>query len=155
MSSGVPSSLGCSQGRVIQLTRPAISFLDRSAPDFYVEWDSIANDIVAILRAEAGRDAHDRALQDLIGELSTRSEEFRVRWAAHNVQVHWSGVKNFRHPVVGDLTVAYESLECPGGAGQSIFVYMAEPTSPSQEALDLLASWATTPASISAEKSDE
>lgn len=94
-------------------------------------------------------------LQDLIGELSTRSEEFRVRWAAHNVQVHWSGVKNFRHPVVGDLTVAYESLECPGDAGQSIFVYMAEPNWSSQESLDLLASWATTPASISAENLDD
>lgn len=145
-------------GMFSDLSRPANSaryfFLEQDATEFYVEWDSIANDIVAILRAEAGRDPYDRALQDLIGELSTRSEEFRVRWAAHNVQVHWSGVKNFRHPVVGDLTVAYESLECPGDVGQSIFVYMAEPNSPSQEALDLLASWTTTPTNISVENPD-
>lgn len=130
-------------------------FLDRSATDFYVEWDSIANDIVAILRAEAGRDPYDRALTDLIGELSTRSEEFRVRWAAHNVQAHWSGVKNFRHPDVGDLTLAYESLECPGDPGQNIFVYMAEPNSASHEALNLLASWATTPAQVSAQSPED
>jgi transcriptional regulator with XRE-family HTH domain len=89
-------------------------FLDRSATDFYIDWESIASDIVALLRAEAGRDPYDRALTDLIGELSTRSEEFRVRWAAHNVRFHRSGVKNFHHPVVGDLTLTYEALEPPG-----------------------------------------
>jgi transcriptional regulator with XRE-family HTH domain len=119
-------------------------FLDPSATDFYADWESIASDIVALLRAEVGRDPYDRALTDLIGELSTRSDEFRVRWGAHNVRFHRSGVKNFHHPVVGDLTLTYEALEPPGDPGQSIFVYMAEPNSPSHEALNLLASWTTT-----------
>jgi transcriptional regulator with XRE-family HTH domain len=123
-------------------------FLDRGATDFYIDWESVANDIVALLRAEAGRDPYDRALTDLIGELSTRSDEFRVRWAAHHVRFHRSGVKNFHHPVVGNLTLTYEALEPPGDAGQTIFVYMAEPNSTSHEALDLLASWTAAPAHI-------
>jgi hypothetical protein len=114
-------------------SRPANSaryvFLDRRATDFFVDWGNIANDVVALLRAEAGRDPYDRALTDLIGELSTRSEEFRVRWAAHNVRFHRSGVKNFHHPVVGDLTLTYEALDLPGDPGQSIFVYMADANS--------------------------
>ena len=85
------------------------------------------------------------ALTDLIGELSTRSEEFRRRWAAHDVKLHRSGVKRFHHPVVGDLTLAYEALELPGDPGQRINVYTAEPGSPSADALGLLASWAATP----------
>ena len=124
-------------------------FLDRRATEFFIDWENIANDIVALLRAEAGRDPYDRALSDLIGELSTQSDEFRVRWAAHNVRFHRSGVKNFHHPVVGDLTLTYEALELPGDPGQRIFVYMAEPNSPSHEALNLLASWTTTAAQVS------
>lgn len=134
-------------------SRPANSaryvFLDRRATDFFIDWENIASDVVALLRAEAGRDPYDRALTDLIGALSTRSEEFRVRWAAHNVRFHRSGVKNFHHPVVGDLSLTYEALELPGDPGQSIFVYMAEPNSASHEALNLLASWTTTAAQVS------
>jgi transcriptional regulator with XRE-family HTH domain len=129
-------------------------FLDRGATDFYIDWESVANDIVALLRAEAGRDPYDRALTDLIGELSTRSDEFRVRWGAHHVRFHRSGVKNFHHPVVGDLTLTYEALEPPGDAGQSIFVYMAEPNSTSHEALNLLASWTAAPAHIARAEDD-
>jgi len=119
-------------------------FLDARASDFFIDWQSIANDVVALLRAEAGRDPYDRALSDLIGELSTRSEEFRVRWAAHNVRFHRTGVKRFHHPIVGDLTLAYEGLELPGDPGQTIFAYTAEPNSPSHDALNLLASWTST-----------
>jgi hypothetical protein len=100
-------------------------------------------------QAKAGRDRYDRGLTDLICELSTRSEEFRVRWAAHDVRLHRSGVKNFHHSVVGDLTLKYEALELPADPGQTILVYMAEPNSASHEALNLLASWTTTPAQIS------
>jgi hypothetical protein len=110
-----------------------------------VDWDTIANDTVGILRAEAGRDPYDKRLSDLIGELSIRSEEFRVRWAAHNVQLHRTGVKRFHHPVVGRLTLDFESLDLPGDPGQKVLVYSAEPGSPSRQALDLLASWASTP----------
>jgi transcriptional regulator with XRE-family HTH domain len=119
-------------------------FLDPSAQEFFKEWEKVANDVVALLRAEAGRDPYDRALSDLVGELSTRSEDFRVRWGTHNVKFHRTGVKNYHHPVVGDLTLTYEALELPGDPGQTIFVYIAEPNSTSDEALQLLASWTTT-----------
>ena len=122
-------------------------YLNQRAGEFFVDWDGIANDSVAILRAEAGRDPYDKRTSDLIGELSTRSDEFRVRWAAHNVKFHRTGTKVLHHPVAGDLTLDYEALELPGDAGQRILVYNAEPASPSAEALGLLASWAATPAS--------
>lgn len=119
-------------------------FFDPRATDFYKEWTTIANDVVALLRAEAGRDPYDRALTDLVGELSTRIDDFPVRWAAHNVKFHRTGIKHFHHPAVGDLELAYEALELPGDPGQTIFAYIAEPNSASQEALNLLASWTTT-----------
>jgi transcriptional regulator with XRE-family HTH domain len=120
-------------------------FLDRSAREFYVEWDRLAADTVAMLRAEAGRNPLDRGLSDLIGELSTRSETFRIRWAAHNVRFHRTGVKHFRHPIVGDLSLTYEALELTADPGLTITAYSAEPGSPSHDALNLLASWTATP----------
>ena len=94
---------------------------------------------VPILRAEAGRDPY-KPLSNLIGELSTRSDEFRVRWAAHNVRFHRTGAKTSHHPAVDDLTLDYEAMDLSGDAGQRILVYSAEPGRPSQQALDLLAS---------------
>lgn len=120
------------------------TFLDPRAVELYDGWESIANDSVAILRAEAGRDPYDRRLSDLVGELSTRSDEFRRRWAAHDVKLHRSGTKRLHHPVVGALTLDAEALDLAGDAGQRLVVYTAEPGSPSQEALHLLASWAAT-----------
>jgi transcriptional regulator with XRE-family HTH domain len=120
-------------------------FLDPASRDFYVDWNQLAGDTVALLRAEAGRDPYDRALTDLIGELSTRSETFRTWWAAHNVRLHRTGVKHLHHPVVGDLTLAYESMELTADNGLRLNAYSAEPGSPSQDALNLLASWAATP----------
>jgi len=99
---------------------------------------------VAILRSEAGRDPYDRGLSDLVGELSTRSEEFRIRWAAHNVRIHRAGVKHVRHPVVGDLELTFEMMELSADPGLSILTYSAEPGTRSEEALGLLASWAAT-----------
>src|SRR5215217_4365277 len=131
------------------------TFLDPAAADFYPEWDRVASELVAHLRSEAGRNPYDRQLSDLIGELSTRSDEFRVRWAAHNVKLHRTGVKRFHHPVVGELTLDFESLDLPGDPGQKLLVYSAEPGSRSQEALDLLASWASTPAVVMDEPVDE
>jgi transcriptional regulator with XRE-family HTH domain len=130
-------------------------FLNPRATEVFLDWDTIANDAVGILRAEAGRDPYDKRLSDLIGELSTRSDEFRVRWAAHNVKLHRTGVKRFHHPVVGELTLDFESLDLPGDPGQKLLVYSAEPGSRSQEALDLLASWASTPAVVTDEPVDE
>src|SRR4029079_17135078 len=79
------------------------TFLDPAAPDFSPEWDRLASELVATLRSQAGRNPYDRNLQDLIGEWSTRSDEFRIRWAAHNVRFHRTGSKRLRHPVVGEL----------------------------------------------------
>jgi transcriptional regulator with XRE-family HTH domain len=117
-------------------------FLDPQATAFFRDWDKVANDTVALLRAEAGRDPHDRQLSDLVGELSTRSDEFRVRWAAHNVRIHTAGVKLLHHPIVGDLDLSFESFALAADPSQSILTYTAEPGSPSQDALNLLASWA-------------
>ena len=94
-------------------------FLDPQATTFFRDWDTVANDTVAILRAEAGRDPHDRDLSDLVGQLSTRSDDFRLRWAAHNVRIHSTGVKLFHHPVVGDLDLPYESLPLAPGSSTS------------------------------------
>jgi hypothetical protein len=117
-------------------------FLDPHAAEFFPDWDKVANDTVALLRAEAGRDPHDRRLSDLIGELSTRSDEFRARWATHNVRIHTTGAKRIHHPIVGDLELSFESFPIPADPGQSLVTYTAEPGSPSQDALTLLASWA-------------
>jgi transcriptional regulator with XRE-family HTH domain len=119
-------------------------FLDPHATDFFRAWDTVANDTVALLRAEVGRDPYDRQLSDLIGELSTRSDEFRVRWAAHNVRIHTTGIKLLHHPVVGDLDLPFESFPLASDPSQSLLTYTAEPQSPSQDGLNLLASWAAT-----------
>jgi transcriptional regulator with XRE-family HTH domain len=119
-------------------------FLDPRALDFYGDWQRAADDTVAILRSEAGRDPYDRGLTDLVGELSTRSDEFGARWAAHNVHIHGSGTKQFRHPVVGDLALGFEMLELTADPGLKILTYSVEPGSTSDEALGLLASWAAT-----------
>jgi hypothetical protein len=127
-------------------------FLSPEATEFFVDWEGVASDAVAILRAEAGRDPYDRRLSDLVGELSTRSEEFRVRWASHNVKFHRTGAKSLHHPLVGELSLSYEAMELPGDAGQRINIYTAEPGSPSEDALRLLASWS---ASQPVEASDQ
>ncbi|MBC2864927.1 helix-turn-helix transcriptional regulator [Streptomyces mexicanus] len=116
-------------------------FLDPRSADFYLDWNSVAEDTVALLRAEAGRDPYDRGLTELIGELSTRSEDFRVRWAAHDVRFHPNGIKRFHHPLVGDLLLHFEALELSADTGQTIITHTAERHSPSDDALRVLASW--------------
>jgi len=120
------------------------AFLDPRATAFYVEWDRIARDVVAILRSEAGRQPHDRDLSDLVGELSTQSEAFRTLWADHDVRFHDTGVKHLHHPVVGDLRLNFESMQLSADPGLTMSVYGADPGSRSEEALDLLASWTAT-----------
>jgi transcriptional regulator with XRE-family HTH domain len=119
-------------------------FLDPSAEEIYPEWEEVADTTVAILRTEAGRDPYNRALTDLVGELATRSDAFRTRWAAHDVRLHHTGTKRFRHPVVGDLAVAFNATELPADPGLTLTVYTAEPGSASAEKLALLASWTAT-----------
>ncbi len=120
------------------------TFFDNSARRFYPDWDLAADMTVANLRTAAGKDPHDKQLHELVGELSTRSEEFRRRWHAHDVRTHGTGVKHFHHHVVGDLELAYESLDLRAEPGLTLTVYSAEPSSPTAHALALLASWAAT-----------
>jgi transcriptional regulator with XRE-family HTH domain len=129
------------------------TFLDPAAQEFFPDWEKNAKDIVAALRAEAGRNPYDRALSDLVGELSTRSEPFRKWWAAHNVRSHDTGRKRLHHPTVGALELDYEVMQLTADSGLLLAVFSAEPGSRSAEALDLLASWTATPeASLSAQR---
>jgi hypothetical protein len=117
-------------------------FLDPAAREFYVEWERIADDIAAVLRSEAGRHPDDRQLMELIGELCTQSEEFAVRWAAHNVRFHRAGQKVLNHPVVGRLDLTFEAMEFPARPGLTMVVYTAPAGTPTADSLKLLASWA-------------
>jgi transcriptional regulator with XRE-family HTH domain len=120
------------------------AFLDSAAHRFYPDWELAADTTVANLRTAAGQDPHNKSLHDLVGELSTRSDEFRRRWGSHNVRTHGTGVKQYHHQVVGDLTLAYESLDLRAEPGLTMTIYAAEPDSPTAHALALLASWAAT-----------
>jgi transcription regulator MmyB-like protein len=120
-------------------------FLDPHATTFFVDWDESADACVAVLRAEAGRNPHDQDLTNLIGELSTRSEDFRVRWARHDVGTHDAGVKRLHHPIVGRLELSYEGMALAADLDLVLFAFTAEAGSKSEEALDLLASWTATP----------
>lgn len=119
-------------------------FLDPRARQYAPDWEASAHDIVAMLRAAAGRDSHDKQLSDLVGELSTRSDEFRVRWAAHNVHQHKTGAKRIHHRVVGELILDFEVAELVADPGLTLVTYSAEAGSPSHDALKLLSSWAAT-----------
>ncbi len=118
------------------------TYLDPRAKDFFTDWNRSARECVAALRTQVGREPFDRDLADLVGELSTQSEEFAALWATHNVRLHRTAEKHFSHPVVGDLILRYERLAVAADPGLEIFAYMAEPGSRSAEAFDLLASWA-------------
>jgi transcriptional regulator with XRE-family HTH domain len=129
-------------GRPVNFAR--FVFLDPRAEEFFADWERAARDCAALLRLEAGRTPYDRELSDLVGELSTQSEEFRGHWAAHNVRLHNQGIKQFSHPVVGDLELSYNRIELPGDPGLAVIAYTPEPGSKSADAFSLLASWAAT-----------
>ena len=116
------------------------SFLDPYARQFWPDWDHVADDLVAHLRAIAS--PLDRALPELVGELSTRSDDFRELWGRHDVRAHARGVKRFRHPVVGELTLHYDHLQLAADPALTMITYTAEPGTTSSDNLSLLASWA-------------
>ncbi|WP_344500115.1 helix-turn-helix transcriptional regulator [Dactylosporangium maewongense] len=122
------------------------TFLDSAARRFYPDWNLAADMLVANLRTAAGKDPRDKGLHDLVGELSTRSDDFRRRWAAHNVRIHGTGTKTFRHHIVGELELAYETMDLRAEDGICMTIYAAAPASPAAQALALLASWAATEA---------
>jgi transcriptional regulator with XRE-family HTH domain len=119
-------------------------FLDPRAEAFYPDWERAARETAAILRAAAGRDPHDREISMLVGELATQSEAFRTHWAAHDVRFHATAVKTLNHPVVGELSLSFNRLDIAADPGLTMFTYAAEPGSRSEEALNLLGSWAAT-----------
>jgi transcriptional regulator with XRE-family HTH domain len=123
-------------------------FLDPRSTAFYRDWSKAADDTVAILRTQAGQDPHNRDLSDLVGELSTQSEEFRVRWAAHNVRQHLTGTKRVRHPAVGDIELTYEVFDVSTDKDLRLIVYTTQTGSTSEDALKVLASWAATQAHV-------
>ncbi len=124
-------------------------FLDPRSQDFYTSWRTVAADCVAALRTEAGRNPYDRALTDLVGELSTRSDPFRTWWATHNVKLHRTATKAMHHPLAGDLELTGEALQLPGDPELTIITYTFEPASPTEQALAFLGSW--TPQQTTAE----
>src|SRR3954447_1754652 len=126
-------------------------YLDPAAPEFFVDYDRIANDAAAMLRLEAGRNPHDKALIELVGELSTRSELFRRRWAQYDVKFHRSGQKRLRHPIVGQLDLDFESMQVSSAPGLQLNVYTAAAGTPTADGLKLLASWAASLESLAAE----
>jgi len=129
-------------GRPVNHAR--FNFLNPGARDFWLDWERAADDSVTMLRTEAGRDPYDKALTDLVGELCTRSDDFRTRWAAHDVRLHRTGLKHIHHPVVGDLHLSYDVMELPADPGLALIAFSAEAGSPDDDALKLLASWTAT-----------
>ncbi|SEO55064.1 Transcriptional regulator, contains XRE-family HTH domain [Actinacidiphila rubida] len=119
-------------------------FLDPTSRNFFPDWNASVNTTVSLLRTEAGRAPGDSELTGLIGELVTRSDEFRAAWAKHNVRLHHTGRKPFRHPAVGEITLDFDAMQLPGHPGLTLTAYSAEPGTPDHDTLMLLASWAAT-----------
>ena len=145
-----PLFTSASRGERRPANHARFAFLDPAARDFWVQWDRSAGDTVGMLRVLAGRDPHDRDLHDLIGELSTRSADFRERWARHDVHLHSGGAKQIHHPIVGRLDLMYDMMPIAQAPGLTMLVYTAQPGSPTADALQLLAGWAAEQPDITA-----
>jgi transcriptional regulator with XRE-family HTH domain len=127
-------------------------YLDPAARAFLPDWGKAADDVAAMLRGEAARNSYDKDLSDLIGELSTRSETFRTRWADHNVRQHHTGPKKFHHPAVGDLELNCETMSLASDHALTLVIYTAVPNTPSADALRLLSAWAATQGELEAHR---
>jgi transcriptional regulator with XRE-family HTH domain len=119
-------------------------FLDPRSRTFYPDWDTVARESVSALRLLAGHDPSDRRLSALVGELATRSTEFRTWWGGHTVRTHSAGTKRIEHPIVGDMTLSYQTLTIQSAPNVQLATYLAEIGTPSADALNLLRSWAAT-----------
>lgn len=131
------------------------TFLCEQSRTFYRDWERLASDCVAMLRLEVGRSPHDKALSDLVGELSVHSVDFRTMWASHRVLQLKTGVKRYHHPVVGDLDLAYDGLQLVSDPDLRLSVYSAEPATASADAFALLEAWASTQAAEAAAQTAE
>lgn len=121
-------------------------FRDPRSQEFYTDWEDVARQTVSALRLLAGHDPSDRALMALVGELSTHSADFRTWWGGHTVRTHTSGTKRINHPIVGEMTLIYDSLAVLSTPGLGLTTYITEPGTPSADALNLLRSWIAQPA---------
>jgi transcriptional regulator with XRE-family HTH domain len=121
-------------------------FLDATSRDFFIDWEAGAAATVALLRSEAGREPHDKALRELVGELSTLSHDFRTLWASHDIRIRHEGTKRLQHPDVGPLELTYQSVDLPTAhrGMHDLSLYTAEPDTPHEERLKLLSSWSAT-----------
>jgi transcriptional regulator with XRE-family HTH domain len=128
---------------VLPLNLARFMFLDPRAQDFFVQWETLADDFTAALRAEVGKHPHDRFLNALIGDLATGSKEFAVRWARHNVRFHRTARKTLNCPLVGEIELTGDAFDLPG-EDLTLIAYTAEPGSHAQEQLDFLTSWSVT-----------
>ncbi|WP_406450884.1 helix-turn-helix transcriptional regulator [Streptomyces sp. NBC_00876] len=137
--------VGFSRMPAAERNMPRQTFLEPAARELYPDWAAVAAETVAYLRLDAGLHPDDKQLATLVGELSMKSEDFRRLWADHQVKAKTYGVKRIGHPVVGALTLPYETLALPGDVGQSLVVYTPEPGSETAERIALLASWAAAP----------
>jgi transcriptional regulator with XRE-family HTH domain len=115
-------------------------FLDPATQQFYPDWDRVARDTVAALRASSGADLDDPQLTELVGELSLKSEQFRQLWARHDVRRKGTGTKRLHHPLLGELTLSYQTFDVHNEPGQLLVVCYAQPNSPAEDALALLSS---------------
>jgi transcriptional regulator with XRE-family HTH domain len=127
-----------------------IMLLDPASRELYVDWERHARETVGYLRHSAGQYPDDPRIAALVGELLVKSEPFGRWWADHLVREKAAGTKRFRHPVVGELTLTYETLVPPGAPDQALVTYTPEPGSESQTALRLLATWAATEEHVTA-----
>ncbi len=127
-------------------------FLDPRSPEFFLDWETVADDTAASLRIEAGRTPNDRQLSDLVGELATRSNAFAERWGKHNVRLHHTATKRLHNAVVGDLELTGDALQLPG-EDLVLIVYTAPAGTPAQEKLDFLTRWASQPGAVRATES--
>lgn len=118
------------------------AFLDPASRELYPNWDGAARVAAAQLRLAAGKHPNARALSSLVGELATRSDEFRTMWAEHEVRLHFAGTKYFTHPAVGEIELSYHTMDLPSDPGHALTIYNAMPGSASADALRLLSAWA-------------
>jgi hypothetical protein len=122
--------------------RPNIArmlFLDPHMRELYADWPHKARSTVADLRLIAGRHPDAPALSGLIGELTLGSTEFATLWASHTVGDCDVSARTYRHPMVGAMALMAEFMVLPNDEGQRVAVFNAEPGSPSEAALRILA----------------
>ena len=117
-------------------------FLDEGTRSLYADWRSKASDVVAYLRLDAGRHPGDPTIAALVGELSAASPDFRELWGEHRLKDKTHGRYVYRHPVVGELDLGFETLRLPDDPDQALIAHTVEAGSPSAAALRLLATWA-------------